>query len=193
MKSLILSIFSIIILTFAYSNDPSGGFVQYENQEPIACKSLKFKRSGGNVYKIEYIDSKGKEVKLKGKGECEKIVRFSADGEIFELIPLDPEKPEGYKRHFLRSVDGYIDVWEYSNDMENYSNPLRPETITISFTHVKIGDNKAFKLKNKVYKKELKPLFDNCKETSIYRGFLISRVREMSEVYNENCAPNNSN
>ncbi|MFH0865986.1 MAG: hypothetical protein V1904_07310 [Bacteroidota bacterium] len=157
---------------------------------------MKADRAGGNVTKIEYSDMDGNEVLIKGKSDCEEIKTFCTSGQIYDLVPLKDSKPDGYKRHMWRKVDGKLKLYDYTDYVtSNYSlgkkDPYQESTVSVERYMIKLNDDKYYDINKKNVTTYIKPFLLLCSDfKDQYKGDFSAdkeQFEEMIKLYNLLC------
>lgn len=152
-------------------------------------------RLNGNVISLRTVDKEGNFEQIKGKEECENIKSYCIDGRIYDLIPLNPNKPEGYQRHMWRKIDGKIKFYDFYNVITKYdpSKISNQSSTTFIIKTVKLDNGSYYDVKKgKTIEEDILPYFKKCKNfTSKY----IEKERKTSftpiqEDYNNRLTEN---
>jgi hypothetical protein len=91
----------------------SPDYIVKKGQDTTFCLSVEVRHTGGEVTKINYTNMAGRYYTVSGKRDCEDIITFCINGQVFDLIPMKASQPGSNKRHVWRKIDGRIKLYDY--------------------------------------------------------------------------------
>jgi len=161
-------------------------------------------RLNGNVISLRTVDKNGNFEQIRGKEDCENIKTYCINNNIYDLIPLNPDKPNGYQRHLWRKIDGKIKFYDFYNVITKYDpSKINNQSSTTFIIKIAKLDNGNFieVKKDKDIDEVLLPYLKKCnafnskyihKErktafTSIQENYNNRLTENMIKLYNEVC------
>lgn len=181
-------------------------FILYTNStDTVFCDEVKAYLDGPLVIEIVFTIN-GEKTVITGQ-KLQDVQAFYSHGKVMmELMPIDPENPNGPKLHRFKNLVGYFTVWT-NNHRQAYwmqKSDRMPPRMTTSYALVSIKGGPVFNAsENNAKKKILKPIFDECEgiqKTSTDMvasnsapgfGFQILKMDIIDQCYDYNrlCAP----
>lgn len=145
-------------------------------------------RIGGRIEKLDFTDTKGVKTELSGAQACELVKSLRINGIQLDLVPLKPEKPDGYLRHKEIDVAGRITLYDEINVYAITDKGKRDMYIVAWFggaarKSVKLP-NGQYRPLNKTTKKELYALFNAC---SGFKYDEKTAISVLIDRYNKEC------
>ncbi len=179
-----------------YMGEP---FVQYiHTSDTIFCEKVEVWMKGQEVEEVTYTVD-GKKTNLKGK-ELLKLERFYAEDQVLlELMPVNPYKPDGKRRHLFKNLIGYFTVWSNNHRIVlnlqafNWGNSYH--AFPTSFILVSMDGGPIFRPNKKgAFKELIKPLLRGCEgiQGTEVHGIDVNNMEFIDQAfdYNRLCAPN---
>jgi len=199
MKKYIL-LFAVTISSAVLSAQDAQQYLLFKDKDTIFCSDIRVNTVGGDISSIKYTDAGGAEQKIEGKVECGKLVSFTEGKDIYDMLPLDLEKPSK-QRAFHRVTTGKIGMWFYTTKEINLRGKTQVSYLSLSpanqgesganYLYATLDGGTMFRVGIGNYKKEIMPLFKACKQLMDEYGKnfnVFERLTsEMAKYYNENC------
>jgi hypothetical protein len=173
-------------------------FVQYINTEDtIFCDKVEMWMKGQEVVEVTYT-VEGEKTNLKGK-DVLKLERFYAENQVLvELMPVNPDKPDGKKQHLFKNLKGYFTVWSNNHrvvlNLQSFNWGNSYQAFPTSFILVSMDGGPIFRPNRKgAFKELIKPLLKDCdgiQGTEVH-VFEVNNMEFIDQVfdYNRLCAP----
>lgn len=195
MKHKLLTVFFILLTSYLpaqyYGTDwivKNGDTIECEDVVPAFHTLL-----GCSIrYKLN-----GEKIKLEGTEECSAIPVCYNGSVMFDLVPLDADKPDGKSGYFKRIVEGQIQVNEYEFNTSSSTTSGNTTTITTRENNVyyaMLPDGKWYSITKKNYQDYIQPVLLKCKESksaiaNTKMGILFDPFQVISfiTIYNYTC------
>jgi hypothetical protein len=193
MRNIILPI--LLIVSVFHGNAQTEELPDFvvQNGDTTYCFISELVRAAGNVTKIEYTDLKGGKHVIEGKKDVKEVSSLRLGGYVVDYIPLNPKKPDGFKRHMERKVDGKIIIYDHIRLIASTDKKGKRTLYSIigqgsAFYIIKIGKTYYDITKKNVYE-EVEPVLMRC--PAFKKGFTeevkVKNIKQAVEYYNSAC------
>ena len=192
MRKLFLSKFFLFVLMSVNAQAELEDYLVNSKGDTIYCNVISVYRASAQVFKIEYINSDGSLVSLNRK-ECIDVMTIGVGGYTVDYIPLKAHKPDSYKRHIRRKIDGAIKVYDEIQlyvRMEGETRKIYSIELNAKPVYCVQLDNGAYyKLTDKNIVKYISPYLNKNEQfKSGYKKPLnMATIEEAIRYYNDNC------
>ncbi len=194
---MIKSFLVLLVSTLCFNSYAQDYFIV--GNDTTFCSDLSYSTTAqGYLKKIQYTDSDGKTVLIKGRKKVPDVATFYQDGVFIDKTPLKAHKPKSYIRYTERAVDGKLKIYlahqGYNSNVRMGHNgklEMGGPTGTYRF-FLKMPDGTFYKInKKKNIKKYIKPYLLQCSAfTEQYQGDFSTKEEEFMEMirlYNSIC------
>jgi hypothetical protein len=168
-----------------------------DKPDTLFCEKVELFMKGYDVQEVAYtVDNK--KTHLKGKDVAQLQSFYAENRCLMELMPLNPEKPEGRKTHLFKNLVGYFTIWTNNHralfglQQFNWGGGQQSFPTTVQFVSIEGGS--VATVTRKFYKERIDPLLVACKgiQSHEVHGFLGFNYMELADKcfdYNRLCAP----
>jgi hypothetical protein len=193
MKSILLSVLIALAGGVLFGQDY---FVV--GKKTTYCSNLAYTTTAqGYLKTMTYVTEEGKTVSLQGRDNVPDVTTFFINGEYFDKVPLNANKPDKYIRYDKREINGklivYLERQGYIEGSRYGGAPGMPSGPSGTYRFfIRMPSGVVYKINDKKNMQEIfKPFFLKCPEfANEYKGEFTSdepTFMNMVRLYNSLC------